>query len=296
MKDRFREVANVWNWLPAFRMVAETQHLPTAASRLAVSASALSRTVGLLEAELGRPMFDRVGRRLVLNADGEAMLSTVRTAMRGVHDSILKVSGETLSGPVKVGSGGLVTRTIVLPALMDVVQEHPTLVPSMSTSSPSTVPTMLLDGSLDVAFLSTWADHAEVEVALLGHEPNHVWCGPGHPVCDREEVVLEDLLRYPFVAPFPGPDGVTPEGWPGHLKRHIAMTLERMDWGRDAVATGQFLAVLPDIIASSSPTPLWKVPIDVVPPTPIVALTRKGLSAVDRVEVVRRAVQARIKR
>ena len=32
--DRAIRLSNLWNWLPAFRIVAETQHLPTAAKQL----------------------------------------------------------------------------------------------------------------------------------------------------------------------------------------------------------------------------------------------------------------------
>ena len=42
-------VERIWNWLPAFRAVAETEHLPTASDLLHVTPSALSRTIRLLE-------------------------------------------------------------------------------------------------------------------------------------------------------------------------------------------------------------------------------------------------------
>ena len=42
----------LWSWLPAFRFVAETEHLPTASDLLYTSPSALSRTVKQLEGAL----------------------------------------------------------------------------------------------------------------------------------------------------------------------------------------------------------------------------------------------------
>jgi DNA-binding transcriptional LysR family regulator len=57
--DRFRRVAQLWNWLPAFRGVAEHENPQRAASVLGVSASALSRTVKLLEDALGAEVFVR---------------------------------------------------------------------------------------------------------------------------------------------------------------------------------------------------------------------------------------------
>ena len=53
-----RRVNQIWNWLPAFRVVAETQHLPTASKEAHLSASALSRAVKLVEEQLDRQLFE----------------------------------------------------------------------------------------------------------------------------------------------------------------------------------------------------------------------------------------------
>ena len=70
--ERLRRVARLWSWLPAFRAVGETQHLPTASEHLLVTAPALSRAVRLLEKDVGRELFRRTGRRIELNDNGEA--------------------------------------------------------------------------------------------------------------------------------------------------------------------------------------------------------------------------------
>ena len=66
--DASNKAQQIWSWLPVFRVVAETQHLPTAAKRLHVSASALSRTIRLIEESLEQPLFVRTSRRILLNA------------------------------------------------------------------------------------------------------------------------------------------------------------------------------------------------------------------------------------
>ena len=96
--ERLKRVASVWSWLPAFRAVAETQHLPTASAELDVSASALSRTIRLLESDIGRTLFERQGRRIVLNEAGERLLVAVRDAMRRVHDGMSPMDRKELEG------------------------------------------------------------------------------------------------------------------------------------------------------------------------------------------------------
>ncbi len=57
-----------------FWQVAKAGHLTRAASQLRVSQSALSAQIQQLEAYLGQPLFDRVGRRLVLTEFGTTIL------------------------------------------------------------------------------------------------------------------------------------------------------------------------------------------------------------------------------
>jgi len=78
----------VWRWLPAFQAVASTQHLPTAAERMLVTVSALSRTIKHLEEQLGEPVFERVGRRLSLNERGRTLLEATEVAMRAVESGL----------------------------------------------------------------------------------------------------------------------------------------------------------------------------------------------------------------
>ena len=57
-----------------FWQVAKVGHLTRAAEQLSVSQSALSAQIRQLEVQLGRPLFDRVGRRLTLTEFGVTVL------------------------------------------------------------------------------------------------------------------------------------------------------------------------------------------------------------------------------
>src|SRR2546428_9641776 len=83
--SRFDSLHAVWSWLPAFRAVAETQHVGKAAKLLRVTPPAVSRTVRLLEDYIGAQLFSRAGRQLVLNSAGAPLLAPIREAMRPVE-------------------------------------------------------------------------------------------------------------------------------------------------------------------------------------------------------------------
>ena len=77
-------LSDLWNRLPVFKTVAQTEHLPTASKMLHITAPAISRTIRLLEDEIGQPLFRREGRNLQLNAAGRRLLSAVSQVMESL--------------------------------------------------------------------------------------------------------------------------------------------------------------------------------------------------------------------
>lgn len=69
------------NTLPAFRAVARLQNLRAAAEEMHLTHSAVSQQIKLLEAQIGVPLFERLGRGLALNPAGSALQRAVEPAL-----------------------------------------------------------------------------------------------------------------------------------------------------------------------------------------------------------------------
>ena len=74
--------------LPAFRAAARLANLRAAAEELHLTHSAVSQQIKLLEEQLGFELFDRRGRRIALNAAGEALLRAVEPALAQLDDGM----------------------------------------------------------------------------------------------------------------------------------------------------------------------------------------------------------------
>lgn len=70
--------------LPAFQAVARRGNMRAAAEDLHLTHSAISQQIKLLESQLGLSLFDRHGRRLMLNAAGHALWRAVDPALDGL--------------------------------------------------------------------------------------------------------------------------------------------------------------------------------------------------------------------
>ena len=76
------------NTLVAFRAVAEVQNLRAAAETLNLTHSAVSQQIRGLEEQLGFALFERRGRRVVLNPAGQALLRSVQAALALLDDGV----------------------------------------------------------------------------------------------------------------------------------------------------------------------------------------------------------------
>src|SRR5687767_6389307 len=165
--ERVRRLTRLWNFLPGFRAVAESQHLPTASELLFVSPSALSRTIRLLEQDLDRDLFDRVGRNIQLNAAGQLLLSGVRDAMRLIDEVLSAIADQRLVGRVYLGASSPIAAIFVLPVLQQLREMHPELEPCLSEFDGSDLVQLILRGHLDLALTLQPIQHPDVELHRL---------------------------------------------------------------------------------------------------------------------------------
>lgn len=86
------------NTLAAFRAVAELENLRAAAEVVHLTHSAVSQQIRVLEERLGFALFERRGRRVVLNPAGQALLRSVQGALAqlddGVHAAAVAATGD----------------------------------------------------------------------------------------------------------------------------------------------------------------------------------------------------------
>ena len=113
--------------LRTFVIVADQGTVSRAALQLRITQPALSRRISDLERELGLKLFDRVGRRLLLTADGEQLLANCRTALGYVGSvteqaALLRSGG---SGMLKVAAPSIIIEAFFATFLPLYAHRHP---------------------------------------------------------------------------------------------------------------------------------------------------------------------------
>jgi DNA-binding transcriptional LysR family regulator len=288
--ERFREIANIWNWLPAFRAVAETEHLPTASEMMHVTAPALSRTVKQLEEHLGYEVFDRVGRGLVLNERGERLLRAVRNSMRLIDDVLVSNEERRFVGQFR-WSGNWSLSDLVLGALDKVVREHPEFRPQMLTYG-GPIEERLRTGELDLVVSTGKVEGAGITATPLGPAPNSVYCGRKSDLYGVEGVTWDAIEGRRFAAPVRDASGNYMDGFPPERTREVIMEFSQMAVGFRACRDTDLLAVLPDDVVVDEDG-LWRLlPLENSPH--IFAVHRETLDTDGPVELIVELVRGQL--
>lgn len=290
--ERFREIAQIWNWLPAFRAVAETEHLPTASEMMHVTAPALSRTVKQLEEQLGYQLFDRIGRGLVLNERGERVLLAVRNSMRMLDDVMVTNEGRQFVGHFR-WSGNWSLSDLVLGALEELLEEHPDFRPQMLTFGGPLVE-RLRTGELDLIVTTGKIEAAGIESTPLGPAPHSVYCGRKSDLHGRTGLTWDDIEGRRFAAPTPDELGTYQDGFPPERDRDVVMEFSQMAVGFRACRDTDLLGVLPDDVVTESDG-LWRL-VRVDNPPHIFAIHRETLDEEGPVEQVVNVIKRQLER
>ena len=113
--------------IEAFVQVARTGSVKAAAEELALSAPALSRRVQALERFIGKPLFDRRHQAVVLNGDGERLLSHLAPALDQLSDAVEAMTSGTELLRLRLGVLPLYASQRLFPHLGDLRRDHPEL-------------------------------------------------------------------------------------------------------------------------------------------------------------------------
>ena len=172
-----------------------------AAERLHVTQSALSRSIQALEAELGAPLFDRVGKRSELTPLGQAVAARARRI--GLEAAEIQRSAELLrqgdAGSIRVGLGAGPGALLMTPLLAHAASLYPRVRVSISRGSPELQLQRLRERDLDtlVTDIRGIAPAPDLVIEPINELRGGFVCRADHPLAGQQALGIDAVLRYP---------------------------------------------------------------------------------------------------
>ena len=167
--------------LEVFAAIAHSGSTREGAGRVARSQSAVSAALAELEAALGEQLFDRIGRRLVLNENGRALLPGAVALLDQAAELQGRFTGEH-AAPLRVAAS-LTIGEYLLPGLMAQWKlAHPHSAVHLAIGNTSEVIAAVAALEADVGFIEGPQTHADLRVRRWVSDELVVVAAPSHPL------------------------------------------------------------------------------------------------------------------
>jgi DNA-binding transcriptional LysR family regulator len=198
-----------------FVAVAESGQITRAAAKLHVAQPALSQAISSLESELGLELFERHARGAALTPAGRTFLQKARAVLIADDDAFRTAQslGREARGAIRFGYIGIppgLTNPDLIEAFADA---HPEVTLRLHGLPFPSTPTASWLEEVDVAIASQPAADQHVWTLPLRAEPRVVLAPESHPLAERSELTVAEVLDETFLGFDPSIDPVWAGFW-----------------------------------------------------------------------------------
>ena len=190
--------------LAAFLEVADAASFTRAAERLHLSQPAISKRLKSLEDQIGQPLFDRVGRSVLLTDAGRALLPHARRVVQALEDgrrALSELSG-SVSGRLSIGTSHHIGLHRLPPVLKRFVLEFPDVDLDLHFMDSEDACEAVLAGKLELGVVTLpLSPLTHLESTTVWPDPLAVVVAPSHPLAGQRKVQIEQLAKHPAVLP-----------------------------------------------------------------------------------------------
>lgn len=242
------------SWLRSFVAVAEELHFRTAADRLHLSTTAVSRHVRLLEETVGAELFRRTTRSVHLTDAGRRLYGELRGPVDTLERA-LRCAGEGVGATVRVAYTGaasieIIPRFTAMWGDRDDVELH--LMPSSSSEQLEG----LVDGTIDVGVHWEGPRSDQFTVTVLVTEPLHIALPARHRCAGAGEIPLCELEHDEWLMAVDSSDMVVRAAFVERCERQgFTPRIRSAATGNQAqltlVRAGHGLCIVPSVVAAS---------------------------------------------
>ncbi len=194
----------------AFITVAELGSFSRAAEALFITQPAVSKRIALLEEQLGGTLFDRIGRKVILNEAGNALLPVALRIMQEVKESLRVI--DNLSGDIS-GHLSLVTSHHIglrrLPKLLKkYAQDFPQVRLDLAFMDSENACQKIEKGDFELGVVTLpLKPSGRLTITPLWNDPLTIAVAPDHPLVEiarQKSITLNELAKHSAILPAVG--------------------------------------------------------------------------------------------
>lgn len=188
--------------LLTFIKVAEQQSFSKAARQLGYAQSTVTMQMQQLEQELGVAIYERVGKRIRVTDQGHELLEYAGRIVKASQEALQIGKGDKrqVAGTLRLGIADTISGLESARWIHHYRQQHPNVHLQIQSAGSQVLTRMVLHNQLDLAMIMDY----RIRDAVLIHacdwqEPVHFFAVPGHPLCGKKHILLEDIMQFNLI-------------------------------------------------------------------------------------------------
>lgn len=186
--------------LQVFVNTARSESISAGAEKCFISQAAASMSLSQLESMLDTTLFDRVGKRMKLNANGKSLLTKAIKILDEVQEfETFSDSDCELSGKITVGASTTIANYILPKYIATFRKIHPNTNFEIISGNTKKIINHVESLSCDVAFIEGQCDNQAIETELWKKDDLKIICRADHPLHNKKSIKIKDLLKYEWV-------------------------------------------------------------------------------------------------
>ena len=151
-----------------FLNVVKSGHLTNVAKEMNLSQSAISMSIKELENILGRPVFDRINKKLVLNEVGRAFHKEIEPIFKKLSDIEYEFKNSENKGMIRVGASTTIVDYLMPSIICSYMSSYPDVKITLKEGNTKEITQMVQEGSIDVAFVEGIVSGSDIIQEKIG--------------------------------------------------------------------------------------------------------------------------------
>ncbi len=147
-----------------FLNVVKSGHLTNVAKEMKLSQSAVSMSIKELENILGRPVFDRINKKLILNEVGRAFYKEIDPIYKKLSDIEYEFKNSLNKGMIRVGASTTIVDYLMPPIICSYMNNYSDVKISLKEGNSKEIVDLIKAGTIDIGFIEgIVSDHEIIE-------------------------------------------------------------------------------------------------------------------------------------
>jgi DNA-binding transcriptional LysR family regulator len=151
-----------------FLNVVASGHLTNVAKEMNLSQSAISMSIKELENILGRPVFDRINKKLVLNEVGRAFHKEIEPIFKKLSDIEYEFQNSENKGMIRVGASTTIVDYLMPSIICSYMSSYPDVKITLREGNSKEITEMIRNGEIDIGFVEGMVSGSDIIKEEIG--------------------------------------------------------------------------------------------------------------------------------